>query len=195
MSNREINLRNWREDLRKKKTKKYAEINVYAFGFLLAVMGTLSFLESQKISKQENINNYLKSEMKLLDNDLREIGQLEKTMNQIVERMEIINSLQSNRADLVLILDEIALITPKEIKLTSLKRENGKIMIEGISVSQLNISTYLTNLSNSVNFKSPRLERVVADEKVDGFERSRFFITAEERKKSSLVEKEGNNNG
>lgn len=192
MNNNELNLRNWREDLRKKKTKRYAEINIYTFIFLFLFMITISFVESQKISKQENVNNYLKSEMKLLDDDLRKIGQLEKTMNQIIERMEIINALQSNRSDLVLILDEIAAITPKEIKLTSLKRDNGMIKIEGISISQLNISTYLKNLGGSDNFKTPRLERVVADEKVDGFERSRFFITTEENKKSSLVS--GGNN-
>lgn len=187
MNKREINLRDWREDKRKKKTKRYAEINVYSFLILFFVMGVLSFVESQKIGKQENINNYLKSEMRLLDDDLRRIGQLEKTMKQIIERMEIINSLQSNRSDLVHILDEIAAITPKEIKLTSLKRENGYIKLEGISVSQLNISEYLKNLGQSDNFKTPRLERVVADEKVDGFERSKFFITAEEKKRSSLV--------
>jgi len=185
--NNELNLRNWREDIRKKKTKRYAEINIYAFLSLFVFMIVISFLESQKIGKQENVNNYLKQEMKLLDDDLRKIGQLEKTMNQIVERMEIINSLQSNRADLVLILDEIASITPKEIKLTSLKRENGLIKIEGVSISQLNISSYLKNLGNADNFSSPRLERVVADAKVDGFERSRFYITAKENKKSSLV--------
>ena len=101
-------------------------------------------------------------------------------MKEITERMNIINKLQKERTDVTKIFDEIVLLTPKEIKLTSLKRQAGYIHIEGISVSQLTISGYLKNLSTSEKIKNAKLEQVLADQKVDGFERSKFFIKATE---------------
>lgn len=178
-----INLRNWREERRKEKTKSYLEINVF-IGILIVLALVLTNLVASKIiENQKQINNYLKSEQKDLNTKLTEIGELENQIRAINSRMEIINDLQKNRSNAIIILDEIAKKTPKEIKLRKLKRENGFLAIEGISVSQLNISTYLRNLDDSKYFSNTRLEQVIADEKVDGFERSRFFIKTQDKTK------------
>ncbi len=187
MNSVEINLRNWRDVKRAKRTKKYFDFNVLLILSFLCLAFFMNMYRSSFIGSQENVNNYLKTELSVLDSNLTTIDNLKGTIDQITERMEIINSLQSNRSELVIIFDEMALITPKEIRLVTLKRENGDIEIEGVSISQLNISSFLKNLDNSDNFKNPRLVQVIADKKVEGFERSRFFIKAEERVKSSIV--------
>lgn len=176
----DINLINWRDKRRKKRTKSYVELNVFFVSIVLFTMVMINVISGALISKQEAKNNFLKSEDQILNVKLTEISEYESKVKAITERMKIINDLQSDRITAVIIFDEVVSKTPKEIKLTSLKRENGFILIEGVSVSQLTISNYLKNLSTSKFITSPRLEQVIADEKVDGFERSRFYIKANE---------------
>lgn len=185
---KDINLRNWREEKRTKDGRQYKEINVLILVLLVLAVVLTNLVATTVVGKQRKINDYLKSEQVVLNQNLTKIGELEKKIKEINSRMEIINSLQGDRSNIIIIFDEIAKKTPKEVKLKKLKRENEFLKIEGISVSQLNISTYLTNLNNSDSFLSPRLEQVVADKKVDGFERSRFFIKTEIDNKNPHVE-------
>lgn len=178
MSN--INLRNWRKEKRQKKSKQFLELNLFVSLLVIISLILINVIVSALVTKQESVNNYLKEEQAVLNVRLETISDLESKMKEITERMNIINKLQKERTDVTKIFDEIVLLTPKEIKLTSLKRQAGYIQIEGISVSQLTISGYLKNLSTSEKIKNAKLEQVLADQKVDGFERSKFFIRAVE---------------
>ena len=173
-NNRKINLRDWRSESRERKTNTYKKINIYVLIITSLIIGMFALIQMDKIKNQQSINNYLKSEMKVLDSDLLKIQELEEQMNEILDRMNVINSLQSNKSDLVILMDEIASVTPKDIKLKSFSRESDVLKIEGISISQFNISEYLKNITNSEVFNEPKLERVVSADKVDGFERSFF---------------------
>lgn len=182
------NLRNWRKEKRQKKSKNFLELNIFISVLVVLALILINTIITALVSKQETINNYLKEEQAVLNVKLETISELESKMKEITERMTIINKLQKERTDVTMILDEIVTLTPKEIKLTSLKRQAGYITIEGVSVSQLTISRYLKNLTSSEKISDAKLEQVLADKKVDGFERSRFFIKAKEVEK---IEKQG----
>ncbi len=176
---RDINLRNWRDERRDKKTKSFIELNVYISALILMVLVLLHLILGSLSSNQNNINNYLKNEEALLDAKLEQITEYENEIKNITERMKIINRLQGNRTDLIFVFDEIAKLTPKEVRLTSMKKESGYIDIEGVAVSQLTISRYLKALSSSDKLLDPRLKQVLAAERESGFERSKFFIKAQ----------------
>lgn len=175
----EINLRNWRDDRREKKTKSFIELNVYISSLVLIVLVLLHLILGTLLNNQTKVNNYLKNEEAILDQKLAQITEYENEIKSITERMKIINKLQGERTDLVYVFDEIARITPKEIRLTGLKKESGFVDIEGVSVSQLTISRYLKDLKESNKLLNPKLDQVLADEKENGFERSRFYIKAQ----------------
>lgn len=174
------NLRNWRKEKREKKSKSFLELNVFIAVLVILSLVLINIIATGLLSKQESINNFLKEEDAVLNVKLETIGTLESKMKEITERMTIINKLQKERTDVTIVLDEIVKLTPKEIKLTSLKRQAGYIYIEGVSVSQLTISKFLTNLTKSNKISDSKLEQVIADQKVDGFERSKFFIKSKE---------------
>lgn len=176
----DVNFRSWRDEKRKKKTKSFVELNVFISALIIFVLVMTNVVSTALINKQKTVNDYLESEEAILNEKLEEIGGYETKVKEITERMKVINTLQSDRVNVVIIFDEVVSKTPKEIKLTSLKREGGYVLIEGVSVSQLRISNFLKNLSTSEHITSPRLEQVIADKKVNGFERSKFFIRANE---------------
>ncbi len=180
------NLRNWRKEKRQKKSKNFLELNIFIGILVVLALILINTIITALVTKQETINNYLKEEQAVLNVKLETISELESKMKEITERMTIINKLQKERTDVTIILDEVVMLTPKEIKLTSLKRQAGYINIEGVSVSQLTISRYLKNLTSSEKILDAKLEQVLADKKVDGFERSRFFIKAKEVEKVEI---------
>lgn len=179
MSN-QVNFRAWRDVNRQKRTKSYIEVNVFVVVFVVLILICVNMFGMSMVSTQKTKNDYLKSEDVVLSEKLSEIGEYEETLKEITERMKVINDLQADRINAVLILDEIAQLTPKDIKLTTVKRESGFIVIEGVAVKQITISKYLKNLSESDYVSNPRLERVISAEKENGFERSQFFIKATE---------------
>ena len=147
------NLRNWRKEKRQKKSKNFLELNIFISVLVVLALILINTIITALVSKQETINNYLKEEQAVLNVKLETISELESKMKEITERMTIINKLQKERTDVTMILDEIVTLTPKEIKLTSLKRQAGYITIEGVSVSQLTISRYLKNLTSSEKYQ------------------------------------------
>jgi len=176
---RDINLRNWRDERRDKKTKSFIELNFYISALILMVLVLFHLILGTLLSNQTNVNNYLKNEESVLDKKLAQITEYEDEIKNITERMKIINRLQGDRTDLIYVFDEIAKRTPKEVRLTSMKKEAGFVDIEGVAISQLTISRYLKSLSNSDKLLNPRLDQVLSAEKEGGFERSRFFIKAQ----------------
>ena len=190
----QINLVNWRDVRRKEGSKKYIRLNVYISLFICSILVITGSIYNSNYNKQYEKNAYLKKEISNLDIKLKTITASENEIKELSSRMNIINSLQSNRSEVVMLLDEIAKTTPKEITLSRLKREGANIKIEGKSISQLDISLYLNKLKVSDFFDDTMLEQVIADKTVNGFERSNFFIQAVEHdKKSSLIKKEDNN--
>lgn len=176
---REINLRSWRDERREKDTKAFIELNAYISISVLTILFLFHMGLSSLLNNQLTVNNYLKKEDSELDAKLIQITNDENEIESITNRMMIINRLQGNRTDLIFVFDEIAKLTPKEVRLTGMKKESGYIDIEGVAISQLTISRYLKSLSSSNKLLNPRLDQVLAAEKESGFERSRFFIKAQ----------------
>ncbi len=159
-----INLLPWREAARKESQKKFITllllVVVFAFGFMFA----LSTFYGALTSGQNVRNNFLTSEIQVLDMRIAEIRELDKKKESLQQRMRLIEELQRSRNLGTQIMDEIAKVVPAGVYLTKLERKANAIQVIGKSESNNRLSTMLRQVENSYLLESPSMQGIVAGE-------------------------------
>lgn len=176
-----INLHPWRQEQREEKKKEFFSV--------IALTGMLFFLIAifinqvmvSKISEQNYRNKYLVDQKEIYQKDIDTINELKKYKENIVKRMFVINSLQSDRPKVVKLFDEVISTLPKELHLKYLDRTGSIITFEGVSYSNNNTSTFIKNLQESKIFSNPRLDKITAIEDTDIIGHNKFLIKVDEK--------------
>lgn len=127
-------------------------------GLATVVLG--HFIIAGMKDNQDRRNTFLKDEIAKLDVQIKEIAELKKKTEDLVERKNVVESLQSNRAELVHLFDEIARRLPDGVYLKSLKQTGGTVALIGYAQSSARVSTLMRNLDDSDWFSAPRLIEV-----------------------------------
>ena len=130
-----INLLPWREELRKEKTRQFTSMTGFSVLLTVAVFLLIHVTISSQISYQQKRNKILQDEISQLEVALKEIEGLEETKEKLLSRMDIIQSLQQKRPQIVHLFDEIVRTVPEGIFLTGIKQSGTGININGIAES------------------------------------------------------------
>ncbi len=144
-----INLLPWREQQRIERKKAFAVGMFGAFIGALAVAGIAWFFVSQMIDAQRGRNNLLRTEIAELDKMIEEINSLEQQKQQLIARMQIIDTLQRSRTEIVHVFDTFPRIIPDGVYLTSLDQTGRNFRIEGVSQSPTRVSTFMRSIDAS----------------------------------------------
>lgn len=152
-----INLLDWRKERRERRKKQFAAmmgLGVVTAGVIL--LGSYTAVDGQ-LSYQQSRNEYLRTQIREMDQQIKEIQELERVKANLLARMHVIEELQASRSASVHFFDEIVNTLPDGVNLTSLKQQGNQVTLEGIAESNGRISTYMKNLDASPWFKDPRL--------------------------------------
>jgi type IV pilus assembly protein PilN len=160
-----INLLPWREELRKEQTRQFVSMMAISAIFTAAIILLVYVNFAKMIDSQNYRNNMLTSEIAKLEEQLKQIAELESTKAQLLSRMEIIQSLQQKRPQVVHVFDEIVRTLPEGIYLTNLKQQGDGFEFTGISESNGRVSAYMRNIEASEWMKNPRLKVIEAKRK------------------------------
>src|SRR5690606_41988177 len=93
--------------------------------------GVAWFFVSQMIDAQRERNNRLRAEIQVLDKMIEEINSLEQQKQQFVARMQIIETLQRARPEIVHGCDTFARIIPDRAYLTALEPPGPQVKLTG----------------------------------------------------------------
>lgn len=157
-----INLLPWRDQQRKeRKLAFFVALGGAAFGALIAAFAGYLLFKSM-ISSQQQRNERLRTEIKIVDRQIEEINDLETQKQRFIARMQVIEKLQRSRSEVVHLFDEIAKTMPDGTYLTSFKEDGKKLKFEGVAQSSTRVSTFMRNISASQWMKDPELEVVEA---------------------------------
>jgi type IV pilus assembly protein PilN len=160
-----LNLLPWREAHKEQQKREFLAL----LGAMMACTGLLIFLVhiciSKEINFQQSSNTLLNNEIKILDQKLQEIQDLQKEKEQLLARMEIIQQLQTRRPHIVHLFDVVVRTVPEGLFLSSLTRTENRVLIEGKAESNTRVSTFMRNIENSKWLKSPILSLIQANEK------------------------------
>ncbi len=162
-----INLLPWREELRQERQKQFMTLLVLTILLAGAIVGLIHFQINSKIEYQNSRNAYLKSEISKLDNEIKEIAELQKVRKSLIERMDIIQDLQSSRPSIVHLFTELVTSVPNGVFLQTLEQKGDTLIITGEAESNARVSSYMRNLSNSEWLAEPNLDIIeIQDKKV-----------------------------
>lgn len=162
-----INLLPWREELRKERETRFAVSAGIAVAVTALLFLAVHMYFAGLIDYQSRRNDYLRSEIKKAEEKIKEIKELEKKREQLFQRMEIIQKLQSSRPEVVHLFDELVKKIPAGVYFTSFSQKGRKITIKGIAQSQARVSTLMRRLDDSEWLENASLEVIQTIKKVD----------------------------
>jgi type IV pilus assembly protein PilN len=115
------------------------------------------------IADQQDKNNFLQSEIKVLEGQIKEIATIEEEIAALRARQKAVEDLQSDRNLPVHLLNELVKQLPDGVYITSLKQVDQTISMQGMAQSNERVSEMLRNLANnSPWFSKPELVEIVA---------------------------------
>ena len=175
-----INLLPWREELRAERQRQFTGILALAaiVGVLVSLLVHMAF--ESKITGQNERNNYLKTEISQLDTQIKEIQRLEKQKQELLNRMQIVQSLQQSRPLVVRLFDELVRQIPSGVYLTRFDRKDEKLSLRGVSESTPRISAFMRNIEKSQWLVKPDVSDIKANN-ASSIPTTTFNMTAAEK--------------
>ena len=174
-----INLLPWRETLRKKRQRDLGMTALLAVVVTAGLCLGVHLYISDMIKYQEQRNSYLQQEITLVNEKIKKIKELEKTKAQLIARMNVIQSLQSSRPQIVHLFDEMVQTAPDGTHLTALIQEGSKITLDGVAQSNARVSAYMRNIEGSSYLDAATLQ-VISNKGGDEESMSEFTLTAKQ---------------
>ncbi|UJS23691.1 PilN domain-containing protein [Thiothrix winogradskyi] len=165
-----LNLLPWREKAREEKKKQFFSlVGGSAALAAAAVFGAHQYMQ-YAIEHQEQRNQYLSTQIAELDKQIKEIEQLDATRQALLDRMQVIEDLQSTRPAIVHLFDEMVNALPKGMYLLYLKQDGTKVQLEGKAESYARVSSYMNRLDASPWLSSSNLNVISTKKEGDNEE-------------------------
>lgn len=171
----DINLLPWREEMREERKRQF-----FSSMALTAVLaGMIGFAWGSwinaTIDAQDRRNNMLQTEISKLDEQAAEIRALRDAKAEMLDRMEVIKGLQTNRPEIVRFYDQLVRVVPDGVYISNLVVSGKNVSMEGKAESNNRISSLMRQLEGAQKFTLPNLTRVTADREL-GDQGSQFTL-------------------
>jgi type IV pilus assembly protein PilN len=174
-----INLLPWREAQRKERKREFVSILGGAAFLMLAIIGYVHFHVSGMIDYQKSRNSFLEKEIAEVDKKIKEIKDLEAQKKQLLNRMNVIQELQTRRPMVVHMMDQLARSIPDGVYLTKIGQKNQNLTLEGMAQSNARVSAFMRNLDSSNWFSNPKLN-VIQVAQQDNTRASKFTLNVKQ---------------
>ncbi|HET9694387.1 MAG TPA: PilN domain-containing protein [Steroidobacteraceae bacterium] len=174
-----INLLPWREAERKRKRQEF----ILSLGAAVATAALVTLLGhwqmSASISHQQARNDLLGREIAALDKQIEEINGLDAQKRRLLARMEIIETLQRSRPEIVHVFDEVVRVLPEGVYLTYLKQTGARFELRGVAQSSTRVSSFMRNIEASEWLTDPTLQ--IVETKSEAGRGAEFTLFANQR--------------
>jgi len=178
-----INLLPWREEKRNQQKQDF----VAAIGGGVAVTAlifTLVYMQIEEMKEyQQRRNSVLEGEIRVVDKKIKEIKDIEDKKRNLLTKIEVIQTLQESRPQIVHLFDELAKSTPEGIFLTKFKQTGSNLSFSGKAQSNARVSAYMRGVDASPWLESPVLKVIKGKGKQKNVESNDFSMTAKQGKK------------
>jgi type IV pilus assembly protein PilN len=157
-----INLLPWRADRRKQRQKEFMTMLAGAVfaGIALVLLG--SFYYDGQIERQTERNSILKTHITEVEGQIKEIEELEARKASLLQRKQVIESLQADRSQNVRLFEELVRTIPDGVRLVTIKQNGSELAFTGRTQSESRVSAYMRNLEVSGLINKPKLSIIEA---------------------------------
>ncbi|QIL43069.1 PilN domain-containing protein [Acidovorax sp. HDW3] len=158
-----INLLPHREAARKRRKDAYQVAMGISFLVGLLIAGAIYTWFQGMIETQRERNAFLTTEIKVLENQIKEIATIEDEIAALRARQKAVEDLQADRNLPVHMLNELVKQLPDGVYITSLKQADQVVTMTGMAQSNERVSEMLRNLADNTPWISkPELVEIVA---------------------------------
>jgi type IV pilus assembly protein PilN len=157
-----INLLPWRSERRKLRQKEFATMLGLAAGVGLVVSFLIVMYYNGQIDGQMARNQYLRDQIVIVDQQIKEIEELDKKKANLLARKQVIEQLQASRSQMVHLFDELVRTIPEGVRLNSIKQSGQVLTLDGMAQSNARVSSYMRNLEESGWMTNPDLSIIEA---------------------------------
>jgi type IV pilus assembly protein PilN len=154
-----INLLPFRAARKRENIKR--QMSIYALSVILTLL-ILGYLSIQKISEASNLKdeeNRIGTELASYQKELDEIAELERMIQEIKIKLDVIKRLEKGKTGPVLLLADIADAVPAEkLWLTSFTESRGTLTLTGTAMDNETVALFMNNLEQTESIISVDLQ-------------------------------------
>ncbi len=174
-----INLLPWRLALRQRRRKEFLIGLGAALGLAVIVTLLAHLTVSSMIDAQKRRSELLNAEIAELDKSIEQILALEEQKARMIARMEVIDTLQASRPEVVKLFDQMVSTLPEGVYLTSVKQSGRKLEFNGVAQSSTRVSAFMRNIDASEVLSAPELKVIQTGK--DAGPGAQFTLFAQQR--------------
>lgn len=160
-----INLLPWREENRKQQLKEFVIIAGGSVVIVLLLCILVHTIFARMISNQAHVNDFFREKITVLDQQIQEVRTIKEKKNELINRMQIVQNLQTNRTEIVQMFNEFVRTLPNGVYITALEKKGTQITVKGKAESNTRISEFMKSLDKSEAFMDPQLTEIKSDDK------------------------------
>ncbi|MDH4419211.1 fimbrial protein [Acidovorax sp. HMWF029] len=159
-----INLLPHREEARKRRKEAFQATMFASFLLGLVIAGAIYWWFQMMITDQQAKNSFLQQEIKVLEEQIKEIASIEDEIAALRARQKAVEDLQSDRNLPVHLLTELVKQLPDGVYITAIGQAGQTITMQGMAQSNERVSELLRNLSaNTPWLDKPELSEITAN--------------------------------
>jgi type IV pilus assembly protein PilN len=165
-----------------KRAARRRQFNFMLAAALMAGVGAVvigHMVISARQSNQESRNQYLQDEIAKLDKQIGKINEIKEQTQHLLARKQVVETLQSNRTEVVHLFDELIHRLPEGLYLKSFKQTGDTITLDGYTQSSARVSTLMRNLDSSPWFEQANLVEIKAAT-VNDLRANEFVLTVKQ---------------
>lgn len=185
----DINLLPWREEARQQRKQTFIYTQILAGIAAIIVIAIVHFCIKHRVSQQNHRNGYLINLMHNVDQKIASGNDYIKKNSGLLQNMRLIQDLHNNKYGSVGILAELVKIVPESVTLIKVTRKEGKIIINGTSPSNEDITVFLKRLTASQWVDKPELNEIKVGP-TGGTEKYFELVADEKKSREEILEKE-----
>ncbi len=161
---------------KRKKTFSASRELVIGTGFLIMLLAAGIFWYYQLNSKIENLQSQIsetKRQIETAQDKVKKIDKLKEEKKELDKKLALIKDLKSKQKGPAPLLNQISLIIPDAIWLSSLSTKGNQLALEGMSLTANNVADFMKSLENTNVLTQIELDKTeqesMADKKVQKF--------------------------
>lgn len=153
-----------------------------AAGLVAVILGHVVIAAQQ--STQDARNAFLTQEIAKLDSEIGEIKKIREQTQALLARKQVVETLQSNRTEVVHLFDQMIRLLPEGLYLKSFKQAGDVVTISGYTQSSARVSTLMRSLDDSPWFESASLIEIKAAT-VNNLRANEFVLTVKQTRQQA----------
>ncbi|MFP5418430.1 MAG: PilN domain-containing protein [Gammaproteobacteria bacterium] len=158
-----------------------------AVGVVVVLLGQ-GWIASRQ-STQEARNAFLEQKIGELDVQIGEIKKIREQTQALLARKQVVETLQSNRTEVVHLFDQMIRLLPEGLYLNSFKQTGNVVTLSGYTQSSARVSSLMRNLENSPWFDTVNLIEIKAAT-VNNLRANEFVLTVKQTPQQPVDEQD-----